>query len=130
MTIRKIISYGTPGAESAARDVATRLKIPYEDGLRGSTKTQPERRVDHPSPPDGIHPIKEIRRRANHMPSRGTLIFTFGPLSDDLDDIQTDSLRSSYPCLGIDFEKIPPLNAAFQIDRWARRRSIQALVVT
>ena len=51
-------------------------------------------------------------------------------LTDDLDYIQTYAQTHEHPCLHIDLGQLPPLNAAFHIDRWVRRHTIETLFIT
>jgi len=130
MTIKKIISSGALGAESAALDIAIRLKIPYG----GYASTRPMRGIERRNQRYRLtrqrfqHPRN--RDEANLHASGGTLIFSHGILTDYLDYIQTYALTHDHPCLHIDLGQSPPLNAAFQIDRWTRRHAIETLFVT
>lgn len=130
MTVKKIISSGELGAESAALDIAIRLKIPYG----GYAIASPVLEIEHPT-----HRYRLTRRpfqdpqskdAANLQAAEGTLIFSHGILSDFLDYIQSYAQTHTHPCLHIDLAQSPPLNAAFQIDRWVRRHTIETLFIT
>lgn len=127
MAIKKIISSGTPGAESAALDIAIRLNIPY-GGHTISTDRKSDRhhyRLSQESFQDD-----EGKDKANLHSADGTLIFSHGKLTDHLDLIQTYARTNDHPCLPIDVGQTPPLKAAFQIDRWVRRQAIDTLFIT
>lgn len=128
MVIRKIISSGTPGAESAALDIAIRLKIPYGGYTVSSTDREIDRQHYRLSPK--TFQDVESQDKANLNSAGGTLIFSHGKLCDYLDLIQTYARKNEHPCLPIDLGQTPPLNAAFQIDRWVRRHAIEILFIT
>ena len=130
MTIKKIISSGELGAESAALDIAIRLKIPYG----GYAITSPFLEIERRTPRYRLtrKPFQDTQSKdaANLQIAEGTLIFSHGILPDFLDTIQTYARTHAHPCLHIDLAQSPPLNAAFQIDRWVRRHAIEILFVT
>lgn len=127
MAIKKIISSGTPGAESAALDIAIRLNIPY-GGYTIATDCEIDRHHDRLSR-ESFQDIVS-KDKGNLKSADGTLIFTHGKLTDHLDLIQTYARTNAHPCLAIDLGQTPPLNAAFQIDRWVRRQAIDTLFIT
>lgn len=130
MTIKKIISSGALGAESAALDIAIRLKIPYGGYAISSPVLEIERRRHRYRLTRKPFQDPQSKDAANLQTAEGTLIFSHGILTDFLDYIQTYSQTHAHPCLHIDLAQSPPLNAAFQIDRWARRHTIETIFVT
>lgn len=130
MTIKKIISSGALGAESAALDIAIRLKIPYGGYAISAPILDIERRNHRYHLTRKAFQGPQSRDEANLHTSEGTLIFSHGILTDYLDYIQTYAQTHAHPCLHIDLGQSPPLNAAFQIDRWVRRHTIETLFIT
>jgi Circularly permutated YpsA SLOG family/Domain of unknown function (DUF6794) len=130
MTIKKIISSGTLGTESAALDVAIRLKIPYGGYAISSPVLEIERRNHQYRLTRKSFQDSQSKDEANLQIAEGTLIFSHGLLTDDLDYLRTFAQACEHPCLHIDLAQSPPLNAAFQIDRWARRHTIETLFIT
>lgn len=130
MTIKKIISSGELGAESAALDIAIRLKIPYGGYAIASPILEIERRSHRYRLTRKPFQDPQSKDAANLQTAEGTLIFSHGILTDYLDYIQTYSQTHAHPCLHIDLVQSPPLNAAFQIDRWTRRHAVETLFVT
>lgn len=130
MTIKKIISSGALGAESAALDIAIRLKIPYGGYAIASPIREIERRNHRYRLIRKTFQHPKYKDEANLHASEGTLIFSHGILTDYLDYVQTYAQTHAHPCLHIDLGQSPPLNAAFQIDRWTRRHAIETLFVT
>ena len=131
MIIAKIISSGAFGAESAALDVAIRLKIPYE-GYTGEHSmlngSRVFKRYKHlwEQPFDSLHHILE----ANLNISNGTLIFTSGEPNENLIGLIQYAERYDHPCLHIDFDKVTPLQASFKINVWCKRGLVSKLHVT
>jgi hypothetical protein len=131
MIITKIIAAGAFGAESAALDVAIRLKIPYE-GYTGEHSMLDGSRVFKryknlwEQPFDTLQQILE----ANLHISNGTLVFTRGAPSEDLSSLIQYANKYDHPCLHIDFDKTTPLQASFKINVWCQRNLVSKLLVT
>jgi hypothetical protein len=118
MLFKKIIAGGTPGAESAALDVALKLDIPCGafdalglliDGNRLIQSCKPIDQAFQGTPSDNPENL-------NH--SDGTLVFTFGALTDYLDYLYVHALRHKQPFLHIDFNETTEKNAALRINLW------------
>jgi hypothetical protein len=130
MIITKIISSGGSAAESAALDIAIRLKIPYEgytaerSMLDSSMDANRYKLWDQPF--DSIQKLLE----ANLNISNGTLVFTRGEPTENLDWLIKYADKYDHPCLQIDFDKTTPLQAAFKINVWCKRHLIAKLHVT
>lgn len=118
MLFKKIISSGTPGAESAALDVALKLDIPCGafdaqglliDGNRLIQSYKPINKAFQATPSDNHEDL-------NH--SDGTLVFTFGVLTGYLDYLYVHALTHTKPFLHIDFNETTEKNAALRINLW------------
>jgi hypothetical protein len=127
--ITKIISSGAFGAESAALDVAIRLKIPYEGYtserslLDSSVAVKRYRLWDQP-----FDSVKELLE-ANLNISNGTLVFTNGEPNDNLRGLINYAETYDHPCLHINFNRTTPLQGAFKINVWCKRDLITNLHV-
>ncbi|MGD9249975.1 MAG: putative molybdenum carrier protein [Desulfobacterales bacterium] len=130
MIVTKIISSGAFGAESAALDVAIRLKIPYE-GYTGEHSMLNWSRVFKryknlwEQSFDSLQHILE----ANLNISNGTLVFTRGAPNEDLSWLIQYAEKYDHPCLHINFDKTTPLQAIFKINVWCKRDLISKLHV-
>ncbi len=131
MIITKIIASGALGAESAALDVAIRLKIPYE-GYTGELSMLNRSRVYKryknlwEQSFDSLQKIHE----ANLNISNGTLVFTKGEPDEDLHWLIKYADKYDHPCLHVNFDQTTPLQASFKINVWGKRHSINNLHVT
>lgn len=130
MDIKKIISGGSLGAESAALDVAIRLKIPYggftfEDSLIDAARQSRRYHLDEKrfgSPRE--------KSKANLSIADGALIFTHGSPGADLQFTMACAAADRRPLLHIDLAATPSIRAAVGIHRWARRHGVAVLFVT
>ena len=130
MAIRKIISSGTLGAESAALDVAIRFNISY-GGYTNQGSLMPGDR------PAGRNTLEEkpfvnpmVLLRANLERSDGILIFSNGPLPPNVNPIMPYVFDQNHPYLHIDFSTVKPHPAAFRIGTWVATNSISRLFIT
>ena len=101
MTIKKIISSGALGAESAALDIAIRLKIPYGGYAISSPVLEIERRRHRYRLTRKPFQDPQSKDAANLQTAEGTLIFSHGILTDFLDYIQTYSRTRNPACTSI-----------------------------
>ena len=130
MTITKIISSGTAGAESAALDAAIRLDIPYGGYTMGSAKPTPYQMAGRYGLLGKRFQSSRSKDEANLHLADATLIFSHGDLSRDLWFIDDYAVSHGHPSLHIDFSESDPLQAAFQISVWADKHRVQSVFVT
>ena len=130
MTINKIISAGQPGAESAALDIAIRLKIPYGGYAMTSSMLEPYRLNRRYKLMEKDFDSSRAMNEANMHLGDATLVFSHGALSRDLTLIDDEALSHGYPNLHVDFDQMEPLQAAFRINIWAHKHSPECLYVT
>jgi len=125
-----MISSGTAGAESAALDVALRLKIPYDGYTSASALLDRhpmgrryklrEEAFDSPRGSD----------EANVRLADATLIFTRGELRGGPARIDTYALSQGKPCFHVDLNVMEPLQAAFHVRIWTDKYTPERLFVT
>ena len=130
MPINKITSAGAPGAESAALDVAIRLKIPYGGYTMDVSMRDPHGNAGRYNLWTNSFETARARDRANVQFADAILIFTYGDISDDLAYIDSYALSHERPCYHVDFERVEQLQAAFHISLWAEQHSLESLFVT
>lgn len=130
MTITKIISSGQPGAESAALDVAIRLKIPYSGYAMTSSMLGPYRVMRRYKLMEKDFNNSRAMNEANVHLGDATLIFSHGELSRDLTLIDDYAFSHGHPNLHVDFDQMEPLQAAFRINIWTHKHSPESLYVT
>jgi len=125
-----IISSGTPGAESAALDAAIRFGIGYS----GYTSQGALMTGDRPT---GRYRLDErpfvnpsLLLKANIERSDGILIFSSGPMPPHMHRMVSELDEETYPYLHIDFERVPPRQAAFRIAAWVKKRRLGNLLIT
>ena len=130
MTITKIISSGASGAESAALDIAIRLKIPYA----GYTMTSA---MLDPHPPHRRYRLWEkpfdsarAKNEANLQLADAALLFTHGDLSGELARLDAHALALERPCFHVDLAAVEPLQGAFHIRIWTDKHAPESLFVT
>lgn len=130
MGIARIISSGTPGAESAALDAAIRFRMPYEGYTHQGALIPGDR-------PAGRYRLEErpfvprtLLLEANLARADGVVLFSSGPLPHPLRRLATRCGRLGRPCLHIDFNTILPEQAAFRIAAWAQRYELAGLLVS
>lgn len=130
MTIAKIISSGAPGAESAALDVAIRLKIPYGGYTLSSAMLDP-------------HPLRRryklwqksfdsgrAKDEANLQSADAAVIFSHGALDERLARLDAYALAQEWPCFHVDLAAVEPLQGAFHLRIWTDKHSPERLYVT
>jgi hypothetical protein len=130
MTITKIISAGQPGAESAALDIAIRLKIPYGGYATTSSMLEPYRLHRRYKLMEKDFNSSRAMSEANVHLGDATLVFSHGALSRDLTLIDDYAFSHGHPNLHVDFDQMEPLQAAFRINVWAHKHSSERLYVT
>jgi len=130
MAIMKIISSGTPGAESAALDVAIRFHIPY-GGYTNQGSLIPGDR------PAGRYTLDEkpfvnpmVLLRANMDQADGILVFSSSTMPWQINQIQPYVNEQNYPYLHIDFSEVEPHPAAFRIGTWVAKNALRRLFIT
>lgn len=130
MALRRIISSGLPGAESAALDVAIRFRIPHGGFTpHGSLLPgdRPAGRYRLEARPF-VHPA--LLLRANIEQSEGILILSSVQLPRHLERLESGSPAQGRPRLHIDFRTVQPEQAAFRIAAWLNDHNIERLLVT
>lgn len=130
MTITKIISSGTPGAESAALDIAIRLKIPYGGYAMDSSMLAPYRLTRRYKLMEKNFNSSRSKNEANVHLGDATLIFTHGQLNRDLTLVDDFAYSHGHPSLHIDLAQMEHLQAAFHISMWKDKHAIESLYVT
>ncbi len=130
MTIAKIISSGASGAESAALDVAIRLKIPYGGYAMEYSMLDSFRATRRYKLWEKEFRSSRSKDEANLHIADATLIFTHGELSRDLFFIDDYAVSHGHPSLHVDLDKMEPLQAAFYTSIWADKNSPESLFVT
>ena len=130
MTIRKIISSGTPGAESAALDVAIRFHVSY-GGYTNMGSLIPGDR------PAGRYTLDEkpfvnpnVLIRANMEQADGLLVFSIRTMPRQINQILPYVNEQNYPYLHIDFSEVKPHPAAFRIGTWVVTHALRRLFIT
>jgi hypothetical protein len=118
MLFKKIISSGSPGAESAALDVALRLGIPCGGFDAQGLLIDGNRLIQRYKPIGKAFPNRPSDHHANLDHSDGTLVFTFGALTGYLDYLHVYALRHKKPFLHIDFNATTEKNASLRINLW------------
>jgi len=130
MPITRIISSGTPGAESAALDAAIRFRIPY-GGYTNQGSLVPGDR------PSGRYRLDErpyveplLLMRANLEQADGLVIFSSGPYSDRIGRLTPFAREGQIPCLHVDFAELTPNDTAFRIEAWVSSHNLSRLFIT
>lgn len=130
MTISKIISSGQPGAESAALDIAIRLKIPYSGYAMTSSMLEPYRVIRRYKLMEKDFNNSRAMNEANVHLGDATLVFSHGELNRGLTLIDDYAFSHGHPNLHVDFDQVEPLQAAFRINIWAHKHAPRSLYVT
>jgi hypothetical protein len=130
MTISKIISSGQPGAESAALDIAIRLKIPYSGYAMTSSMLEPYRVIRRYKLMEKEFNNSRAMNEANVHLGDATLVFSHGELNRGLTLIDDYAFSHGHPNLHVDFDQMEPLQAAFRINIWAHKHAPRSLYVT
>ncbi len=130
MKIHQMISAGAPGAESAALDVAIRLKIPYGGYVLEKTMGDQYWIAGRYSLWEKSFATSRDRDEANVQFADATLIFSHGDLNDALAYIEHYAVSHERPCHHVDFNKVKQLQAAFHISLWAEKHALESLFIT
>jgi hypothetical protein len=130
MPITKIISSGASGAESAALDIAIRLKIPYGGYAMESSMLDSYRATRRYKLWEKEFRSSRSKDEANLHIADATLIFTHGELNRDLWFIDDYAVSHGHPSYHVDFDESDPLQAAFHISIWVDKHSPASLFVT
>jgi hypothetical protein len=124
MDIQKIISGGSLGAESAALDVAIRLKIPYGGFATEGSLITGDHLTRRYALEEAPFEAPEEQIRANLTLSDAALVISHGRLSPPLHQARTLADQRPLPWLHIDLDRTPPLQAAFKIHLWFREKAV------
>ena len=130
MTISLIISSGAAGAESAALDVALRLKIPYDGYTAASALLDTHPMTRRYRLREQSFASRREQDEANVRLADGVLIFT--PGDPDVVPAQVEAYAQSCgrPSFLVDLKAMEPLQAAFHIRIWADKHTPAGLFVT
>lgn len=128
--IKKIISGGQAGAETAALDIAIQLGIPHGGWIPKGWKVP-----DAPLSPK--YQLQEIsttrytkRTEKNILDSDGTLIMAHGQLTGGSDYTRKVAMKNKRPLLHLDLNKTTIFQAALNVKNWMAENQITVLYVT
>lgn len=130
MTITTMISSGTAGAESAALDVALRLRIPYDGYTSASALLDRHPMTRRYKLREKTFDSPRAKDEANVQIADAALIFTRGELREGLAHIDAYAPSQGKPCFHVDLNVMEPLQAAFHIRIWADKHNPERLFVT
>ncbi len=125
MPIKQLISGGSPGAESAALDVAHRLSLPY----RGITVAGDAHSAFYGLEEKPLASRLELAL-ANMALADGMLILTHGRPRNELERLSEASKGTGHPFCHIDFMNTGPFQSGVWITTWATENAIRRLYVT
>ncbi|MFZ7128089.1 MAG: YpsA SLOG family protein [Desulfobacterales bacterium] len=123
--IKKIISGGSPGAETAALDAAIQFSIPYGGYAPGGAD-----RINSYALEERAFESWIAQAKANMAESDGVLVFSHGAVNEQLALLIETAKDRNFPWYHIDFEILTPFQAGVWIDKWAGEHSIGVLFVT
>ena len=127
--LKKIISSGQTEADQAALDIAIKLGIPYggriPKGRVTETGTLPERfKLEEMSSENYSECIRQ-----NVMDATGTLIISYGRLTENLDSARKATLRYGRQMLGVDLDQMDDIKAASLLKDWIHLYRIEVMFV-
>jgi hypothetical protein len=127
--LKKIISGGQTEADQAALDIAIKLGIPYGGRIPKGRVTEtgklPERfKLEEMSSENYSECIRQ-----NVMDATGTLIISYGRLTEDLDSARKATLRYGRQMLGIDLDQMDDIKAASLLKDWIHLYRIEVMFV-
>jgi hypothetical protein len=130
MGVTRIISSGSPGAESAALDAAIRFRIPY-GGFTHQGALLPNDR------PTGRYRLDErpyvpamLLLEANLAQADGLLTFAGGALPAFIARVALHAREQGQPHLHLDTAQVDVREAPFRIARWSETRETAVLCIT
>jgi len=125
----EIVSGGQTGADQAALDVAIKLGIPHGGWIPRGRITEvgflPQKYRLREMPTASY----SLRTEKNVIDSDGTLIFSHGKLTGGSALTAKYAVKHKRPCLHIDLDKTPYLEAALKIATWVMKNKIGVLNV-
>jgi hypothetical protein len=127
--LKKIISSGWTEVDQAALDMAIKLGIPHggwvPKGRTTETGTLPDRfKLQEMSTENYTECIKQ-----NVMDATGTVIISYGRLTEDLDSARKETLRYGRQILGIDLDQTDDIKAASLLKDWIHLYRIEVMYV-
>ncbi len=127
--LKKIISGGQTGADQAVLDIVIKLGLPHGGWI-------PKGRITEARPLPDKYKLKEMPTDSysecieqNVKDSKGTLIISFGKLTDDLNYAREMTLKHKRQLLGIDLNQTIQFKAASLVNDWVQLRHIDVLYV-
>ncbi len=127
--LKKIITGGQTEADRAALDIAIKLRIPHGGWI-------PKGRITETGPLPDHYKLQEMETenyfeciKQNVKDSAGTLIISYGRLTEDLDHARKSALRCGRQMLAIDFNQVDDAKAASLLNDWIRLYRIDVLHV-
>jgi len=127
--IKKIISGGQTGADQAALDAAIKWNIPHGGWVPKGRLTEAGRLSDRYNMLEMPTDSYPARTEKNVADSDGSLIISYGPLSDGSKHTKETALKRNKPCLHIDLNEIDASKAAGQAHEWITKSGIETLNV-
>jgi len=125
MILRKIVSEGRPGVESAALAAAKELGIPAESPASG--RGEPALKMDRPRLFHNANLTQLFRKNAG-VP-QGMLMMGRGPISEALIPYQDLAQIQASPHLYLDLRSMAAFQAATALANWLRDNRIEVLYV-
>ena len=127
--LKKIISGDQTGADQAVLDMVIKLGIPHGGWI-------PKGRITEAGPLPDKYRLKEMPTDSysecieqNVKDSKGTLIISYGKLTDDLNYAREMALKHKRQLLGIDLNQTIQFKAASLVNDWVQLRHIDVLYV-
>jgi hypothetical protein len=129
MDVKCIIASGALGVESAALDVAIRLKISFRGYTFESSLVDGPRMPSRYGLPGKPFADDLARDQFNLQQAQGTLIFHGADQASARAALREFATAQHHPCLSLELNA-PELEAAVAINRWAARHDVRDLFVT
>jgi predicted Rossmann-fold nucleotide-binding protein len=128
--IKKIISGGLPGVESAALDAAIKLGIPHKGWTYRRRKTEADASKEQYNVREIFNPSYFERLEKNIIDSEGTVILTYGQLIRG--SIATKDLAKKHnkPCLLLELNEYTRNHAISSIRKWMENHDIGEIFFT
>jgi hypothetical protein len=128
--IKKIISGGLPGVESAALDAAIKLGIPHKGWTYRRRKTEADASKEQYNVREIFNPSYFERLEKNIIDSEGTVILTYGQLIRG--SIATKDLAKKHnkPCLLLELNEYSRNHAISSIRKWMENHDIGEIFFT
>jgi hypothetical protein len=130
MLIDAIVSGGQTGADRAALEFARAAGVPIRGWIpKGRLAEDGPISAEFEGLVECDSPDPAVRTRLNVRDSRGTLIFSHGPLHGGSALAAEEARRLGRPLLHVDFDRTEPADAAAALRRWITERQVRDLNV-